>query len=55
MQSWTKHVETFSLFHFLVQSVFTTGEGELDYYNRKVNLQVASQVAERLKKFQENP
>ena len=43
------------LFHFLAQFVFTTSETEVDYYHQKVNLRVASRVAERLRKFQENP
>ena len=51
------------LFHFLAQFLFTTSETELDYYQQKVNVRVASRVAERLKtfkkisrkKFQENP
>ena len=45
-QSWTKHCR---LFHFLAQFVFTTSEKELDYYHQKVNVRVASRVAERLK------
>ena len=44
------------LFHFLVQFFFTTTETELNYYHQKVNVQVASQVAEdlgsyKIKKF----
>ena len=41
-QSWTKHLETFSL---LAQFDITTVETELDYYHQKVNVR----VAERLK------
>ena len=37
------------LFHFLSQLVFTTREAKLDCYHQKVNIQVASRVAERLK------
>ena len=37
------------LFHFLVEFVFTTSEKELDYYHQKVNVRIASGVAERLK------
>ena len=36
-------------FHFLAQFVFTTSETELGYYNHKVNVRVASPLAERLK------
>ena len=36
------------LFHFLLQFLFTTRETKLDYYYQKVNVQVASRVAERL-------
>ena len=37
------------LFQFLTQFVFTTSETELDYYNQKVNVRVASRVAEQRK------
>ena len=37
------------LFRDLVQFLFTTRETELDYYHQKVNVRVASRVAERLK------
>ena len=37
------------LFHFLAQFVFSTIETELNYYHQKVNVKVASRVAERLK------
>ena len=37
------------LFHFLAQFLFTTSETELDYYHQKMNVRVASRVAERLK------
>ena len=37
-----------SLFHFLAQFVFITTETELHYYHQKVNVRVASWVAERL-------
>ena len=37
------------LFHFLAQLVFTTSEMELDYYHQKVNVRVASRIAEWLK------
>ena len=33
------------LFNFLAQFVFTTSETGLDYYDHKVNVMVASQVA----------
>ena len=33
---------------FLAQFVFTTSETELDYYHRKMNVRVASQIVERL-------
>ena len=36
------------LFHFLAQFVLTTSETDLDYYNQKVNVRVASRVAERI-------
>ena len=49
LQSWTKHLETF--FNSLAQFVFTTSETEIDYYYQKVNVRVASRVAERLKKL----
>ena len=54
-QSSTK----FDTFHILAQFPFTTSESELDYHHEKVNLRVASRIAERLKttdfrKFQEN-
>ena len=39
LQSWTKHLETFWLL----------STSELDYYDQKVNVRVASRVAERLK------
>ena len=45
-QSWTKYLETFSLFSTIF---FTTSETELDYYHQKVSVQVPSRVAERLK------
>ena len=45
LQSWTKVLQTFSL---LPQFLFTTRETKLDYYYHKVNVQVASRVAERL-------
>ena len=35
--------------NFLEQLSFTTSESELDYYHQKVNLWVASRVAEWLK------
>ena len=41
------------LFHFLGQVSFTISETELDYYQQKVNVQIASRVVERLKN--ENP
>ena len=44
-QSWTKHLQTFSL---LAQFVHTTSEMELDYHHQKVNVRVASRVSERL-------
>ena len=34
------------LFHVISQSIFTTSEIELDYYHQKMNVQVASLVAE---------
>ena len=37
------------LFQFLTQSVFTTSKAELDYYQHRVNVRVASRVAERFK------
>ena len=37
------------LFHFLTQFLVTTNETELDHYHQKVNVRVASRVAERLK------
>ena len=37
------------LSHFLAQFVFSTSETELDYYHHRVNVRVASRVAERLK------
>ena len=55
VNSWTKYLWTFSF-------PFTTSITELGYYHQKVNIRVASRVAERLKKwsyeinkFQENP
>ena len=39
------------LFHFLAQFLFTTNETELGYYHQKVNVRVASRVAERLKTY----
>ena len=36
------------LFRILAQLPFTTSELELDYYHQKVNVQVATQSAERL-------
>ena len=36
-------------FHVLVQFPFTTSETDLDYYQKKVNVRVASRVAERFK------
>ena len=36
-------------FHFLAQFLFTTSETELDYCHQKVNVQVVSRGAERLK------
>ena len=35
--------------HFFAQFLFTTSETELNYCHQKVNVRVASQVAERLK------
>ena len=35
--------------HFLAQFVLITSETELNYYHQKVNVRVASRVAERLK------
>ena len=46
VQSWPKHIETF---HFLAEFVITTSETEVDYYQQKVNVRVASRVSERLK------
>ena len=37
------------LFHFLAQFVFTTNETEVDYYHQKVNVRVASRIAEQVK------
>ena len=37
------------LFQFLARFTFTTSETELDHYHHKVNVRVASRVAERLK------
>ena len=37
------------LVHFLAQLLFTISETKLDYYHQKVNVRVASRVAERLK------
>ena len=37
------------LFHLLTQFVFTTNETDLYYYHEKLNVQVASRVAEQLK------
>ena len=37
------------LFCVLAQFLFTTSETELDYYDQKVNVQVASPLAERRK------
>ena len=37
------------LFHILAQFILTTNETELDYYHHRVNVRVASRVAERLK------
>ena len=52
LQSWTKYLETFSLFG----SIFLHhNETELDYYHQKVSARGASRVAERLRKLQENP
>ena len=45
LQSWTKHLETFSLFSHL-ETFFTTSETELDYYHPKVNVQASSRVAD---------
>ena len=39
------------LSHFLAQFVFITSETELDYYHHRVNVRVASRVAERLKSW----
>ena len=39
----------YGLFYFLSQLVFTTSETKLAYYHQKVNVRVASRVAERLK------
>ena len=39
------------LFHFSAQFFFTTSETELGYYHQKVNVRVASRVAERLKTY----
>ena len=36
------------LFHFLAEFLFTTSETEVDYYHQKVNVRVASRVAEEL-------
>ena len=49
--SYNLEQNTCRLFHFLVQFVFTTSETELDYYHQKVNIPVASQVAEQLKTY----
>ena len=43
------------LFRVLAKFIFTTSAMELDYYHQKVNVRVASQVAERLKTFPEHP
>ena len=43
------------LFRVLAKFIFTTSATELDYYHQKVNVRVASQVAERLKTFPEHP
>ena len=45
-QSWTKHLETFSLFSTFF---FTTSGTELGCYHQKVNVRVVSQVPEQLK------
>ena len=37
------------LFHVLAQFLFTTNETQMDYCHLKVNVQVASRVAERLR------
>ena len=37
------------LFHILKQFTFSTSERELDYYQKMVNLRVASWAAKRLK------
>ena len=36
-------------FHVLAQFLFTASETKLDYYHQKVNVEVVSQVTERLK------
>ena len=37
------------LFHFLARFLFTTSDTELDYYQNKTSVRVASGVPERLK------
>ena len=37
------------LFHALAQFLFTTNKTELDFYHQKLNVRVASRVAERLR------
>ena len=44
VNSWTKYLWTFSF-------PFTASITELGYYHQKVNIRVASRVAERLKKW----
>ena len=45
--SWAKHLHTF--FYFLAQCPFTTSKTELVYYHHRMNVSVASWVAEGLK------
>ena len=37
------------IFYFLTKFSFTTNKTEIDYYHQRVNIPIASQVAERLK------